>query len=302
MKIRQATLPVPAGKIKLAEQASIEQAFQAIVWNCLEQIELNLAGIAPAYHAESLHQLRVGLRRLRVALSIFKARMKVPAVIVDELTWLSRQLNPARDWDVFLSATLPKLTVASSEPAGLAELRHCAEQAAAAEHGAAAAAINSERCELFLLNLVLWMHGCGWRDALSEKAQRRLQHPVLKFAGKQIGRRQQQLLTTGRKLRLRRAKSLHRIRIRAKQVRYTMEFFVALFPSKGNRNYLKNLSKIQDQLGCCNDVAVAKRLMKKLRERHNQLTSVSLAVRGQLGKMRKREQKKIRQRWKKFNK
>ena len=50
----------------LSKRMTIEQAFQTIVFHCIEQIEVHATGIAHQYDAESLHQMRVGLRRLRV--------------------------------------------------------------------------------------------------------------------------------------------------------------------------------------------------------------------------------------------
>ena len=55
--------------------------------------------------AEGLHQMRVGIRRLRAAMSIFKRMLSgsQATAIKSELKWLAGELGPAREVDVFVS-------------------------------------------------------------------------------------------------------------------------------------------------------------------------------------------------------
>jgi len=50
---------------------------------------------------------------------------------------------------------------------------------------------------------------------------------------------------------------LHRLRIAFKRLRYGVEFFLPLLPSGKANRYLKQLARVQDQLGYLNDVSVA---------------------------------------------
>ncbi len=61
-----------ADLILLSPQMNVEQLFEAIAANCLAQIKANAAALAHGYDAEVLHQMRVGLRRLRVAFDLFE--------------------------------------------------------------------------------------------------------------------------------------------------------------------------------------------------------------------------------------
>jgi len=54
---------------------------------------------------EGVHQMRVGLRRLRAAMSLFAALLgdRQTAAIKNELKWLAGELGPARELDVLVS-------------------------------------------------------------------------------------------------------------------------------------------------------------------------------------------------------
>jgi CHAD domain-containing protein len=54
--------------------------------------------------AEGIHQMRVGLRRTRAAISLFAAMLPKARTerIKSELEWLTNELAPARELDVFM--------------------------------------------------------------------------------------------------------------------------------------------------------------------------------------------------------
>ena len=56
----------------------------------------------------------------------------------------------------------------------------------------------------------------------------------------------------------------HRVRIRAKRLRYAAEFFASLFQRKAANRYRRGLAALQDALGALNDTATAKRLLEGL--------------------------------------
>src|SRR3546814_12195228 len=70
---------------------------------------------------EGVHQMRVALRRLRSALSLFAPAL--PAALTDpliaELRWLNGPLGRKRDIDVFLAETLVPLSAKLPDPKGL---------------------------------------------------------------------------------------------------------------------------------------------------------------------------------------
>jgi triphosphatase len=98
-----------AKQLRLSKEMTVEQAAQAMLGNCLRQIQANQPGVALGKDVEGLHQMRVGLRRLRSALGMLKTVIDVPPVLADDIAWLASELGPARDWDVLAGTTLPSL-------------------------------------------------------------------------------------------------------------------------------------------------------------------------------------------------
>src|SRR5262249_174376 len=90
--------PVKAIAIDLMPGATTRDGFKAIGLACLKQ----MIGNEPALLAgdpEGVHQMRVGLRRLRAAISLFADILPDPqtAALKDELKWLTGELGPARE-------------------------------------------------------------------------------------------------------------------------------------------------------------------------------------------------------------
>jgi CHAD domain-containing protein len=58
--------------------------------------------------------------------------------------------------------------------------------------------------------------------------------------------------------------ALHKVRIRAKRLRYAAEIFAPLHPGKAGKRFIHRLGTLQDQLGAMNDGAVAETLLSEL--------------------------------------
>ncbi|MGB9110801.1 MAG: inorganic triphosphatase, partial [Telluria sp.] len=97
---------VKAAPVALKRKASMGEALAAILRNCLEQMQANEGGVL-AGEMESLHQMRVGLRRLRAAMAMVKDLAQLPAPLAADLEWLAGELGDARNWDVFIESLLP---------------------------------------------------------------------------------------------------------------------------------------------------------------------------------------------------
>jgi CHAD domain-containing protein len=68
---------------------------------------------------EWIHQMRIGVRRLRACLSLARKGMRRPRIepLRVELRWLAQPLGPARDLDVFATSTLPQVREAVAQAA-----------------------------------------------------------------------------------------------------------------------------------------------------------------------------------------
>jgi inorganic triphosphatase YgiF len=93
--------PVKATPVHLPPGCNAREGFKVIGFACLKQVTDNGSALAKG-DPEGVHQMRVGLRRLRAAISIFGVLLQddqTPA-IKTELKWLAGELTPAREFEV----------------------------------------------------------------------------------------------------------------------------------------------------------------------------------------------------------
>lgn len=289
---------VKAASLKLNKRMSVEQAFQAIARSCIDQIEANAPAVSRFHDAQSLHQMRVGLRRLRTALDLFDDVLPVPDDIQSELVWLMDQLAPARDWDVLLSTTLAQVEAALPNAPALASLRSAADEKLQLLHAQAANAAGSLRCQKLIGKLEHWLDERSWRDKLSAKGRTRLKMRAIDFAGTIVEKEQQRLLKRGTRLKGATADERHRIRIAAKRARYAAEFFASLYPGKRVRPYVAALTALQRELGALGDGVVAGRLLDGLCADQPALREAVALVSGYLAASAEHGLPKVRTCWK----
>lgn len=254
----EAPAPVKAARVRLKRKMRLEDALQCIGLNCMAQIESNLPGVL-AQDVESLHQMRVGLRRLRALLDMFRDLAPLPAELQEELDWLASELGATRDWDVLAGTTLPTIGGIATHA-----LQAAAKEHARSLHKNLSPTLHAERYAQLMLQMNGWLHDRGWRpgaglpqdDPLAQPALDGLV-PLMRKAQRRLRRRIGALIEND-------APARHRVRIAAKKARYAAEFFRDLLPKKEVKAYIKCLSSVQDRLGHLNDLAVAGRLLPVL--------------------------------------
>lgn len=295
---RMATPNLP---VQLAKRSNVEQAFKTIAANCLAQIQANAAGVAHDYDGESLHQMRVGLRRLRSALDVFKDVVALPGDIGQDVDWLAHELGNARDWDVLAGSTLPLLSKQIPAAGPLLDVTHAALDSGRDAHITAAAAVSSPRYTKLMLSLGRWMFGNGWREPGNGKGKSRLDAPVAAFAGKVLRRAHKRMKKRGRALSAAAPETLHRARIAAKKARYATEFFASLYRGKQVRPYVKALGALQDELGKVNDATVGDRLLGQMENARHDLAGAIAPVRAALAERVAGSGGKARKLWKRYS-
>ena len=237
--------PVKAQPLALAADVDCEAALRRIVGNCLQQVLGNASDLAHEEHTEPehLHQLRVGLRRLRTALrELGPLSPTVPSAWGEGLSTLFGRLGSARDRDALAETLLPALDKAGAEHLELPVIE---------AEPAARSALRETATTLLWLQLVAFAAG----SALSEQAFVPAVRQRLTQLFKQVRRdaaRFDALDDTAR----------HRLRKRVKRLRYLSEFVGALFRPRRLRAFLKRLAPAQEALGDFNDVCVARALFK----------------------------------------
>lgn len=253
---------------------TVEQAAHAILLNCLKQIEGNREQVAGAQSPESVHQMRVGLRRLRSALDLFNDVMRPGSRLSRELEWLGNELGPARDWDV-LGTHLPQ----NDE---LRPLRKAVRSHARQMRSAAGSAVSSRRFESLLHALHHFIDTAAWRKSANDAQVKGLARAAPKFADNALKRARKRVEQRGGKLKSGTARARHRLRIAMKKLRYATEFFECLERGKRTRQALKGISALQDELGWINDAAVADGLLQHFHRTDPQLDQQAGFARGYL--------------------
>ena len=256
-----------AQPLDIGRRFTAEQAFCAIAANCLQQVQANAPGLGQRDNTESLHQMRVGLRRFASALRLYRGLLALPPALQSGLDWLEEQLGPARDMDVFTGDSLPEAVHALRGEADFAPLCRAALASARALRATAAAAVDSVPYTGLVLALSRWLHGCGWRDSAPPRARAQLALPVAMFARERMLACHDALRRRARK-RNGDARQRHRLRIAAKRMRYAAEFFASLYKGKRVHPFVAALARLQDVLGKANDAAVAQALLERLQAQH----------------------------------
>ena len=261
-RLVQPGLAGKAARPALEPAMTVAQAFSAVARSCLTQI----CDAADAFHrkpgAEGVHQTRVGLRRLRTALKLFKAAIgdERRGWIDGEVRWLTKALGPARSLDVFRDETFAAARPDLSDPAAAARYAKRLEQARKAAYGRAGAAIASPRFSAFALELALWVEAGPWRHT-EAPAQRALQDsPIGPFAITALDHLRHIVRKRGERLKGLDPEHRHELRIRAKRLRYATSFFANALGEEGDkkrRKFSGALKALQEELGRLNDIAQA---------------------------------------------
>lgn len=242
----------------LKKSQSIASALQSLIGACLAHVQSNVPGALLKVDEEYLHQVRVGLRRLRVVLAVaqrFRADAELTA-LREEVARLCIELGRSRDWDVFVTQTLAPICTRLPEHAGLRDVLSASERARKKQHTGMESSLASQDFQRLLLRFGAWMHGDQWEGESETSLEQ--------FAAQVLEKRSKQAFRHGRELAGEDAGQLHLLRIACKKLRYSTEMFGSLFNGTRAEDYVAALSELQDILGTLNDIAVAHRLLDEL--------------------------------------
>jgi CHAD domain-containing protein len=211
--------------------------------------------------------MRIGIRRLRTAISLFKDMLAggQTEAMKSELKWLAGALGPARELDVFVKRAVTKDSDASGPSLGAVVEDFRKRRGRALE--AAAEAVASSRFRQLVLDAAAWIAIGEWTRNNDELHRSIRERPVADAATEELTRRQKKIRKQGRHLAELDPQRLHKLRIRAKKIRYAAEFFAGVFPSKKaaprRDKFVIKLKSMQDALGDINDIRVHEGLAKQ---------------------------------------
>jgi inorganic triphosphatase YgiF len=239
--------PVPAGDVSISPQTRPDAALRAIVGACLAQVLPNAADIAAGVAGpEHLHQLRVGMRRLRCALHAFgDLSAETDPAWMPTLADLFVRLGSARDRDALAESVFPQLRLAG---APLAELPPEAEGDDPGE------VLRGTTCNKLLLELIGFSQATGTCSTGPNETEVPCVVSIVKARLRRMRRRLKEDAAAFETLDDTRR---HRVRKRLKRLRYSLEFFACLFSVRSTKRWLERVRPAQDVLGRFNDLAVA---------------------------------------------
>lgn len=275
-----AALPAPAPRgarpVRLARRTPVAAALRALAEECLAHAQDNEAGVLGSSEAEYVHQMRVGLRRLRAALGLFKSVAPAPQPVLEGLRWSAAQLGAARDAEVLAHETLARIPApTAAEAPSWGALAAAAASAAGEARRAAVEALRSPRHAAWQWALRAWTAGL-------EEGSDVLAQSVAEHAERRLRRLRRRLVQQGRDLAAGDSEARHALRITAKKLRYASEMLGAAFPAGRRPRGLRALAALQEQLGRLNDGDVAAAALAGLLARDPQLAPAVAYAQGWL--------------------
>jgi inorganic triphosphatase YgiF len=240
--------PVKAETPKLDANASGAQVFRAVLNSCLAQILPNASEVAAgSSDAEHVHQLRIGIRRLRTALrEMAELAPSIDPAWEPALVDAFRALGRQRDREYLQQSVQPQLEAAGGPPVDLSD------GASADSPPVPAEVVRSAPFQLVLMSLI--------EASLPEEeipgTHFEAGTPARKPLRARLSKLHRQVVRDGRRFDALAVEEQHRVRKRLKRLRYLGEFVAPLF-GRGAKRYLKALRPAQDALGAHNDAATA---------------------------------------------
>jgi triphosphatase len=292
--IAQFWAPRGAASVKLREDMTAPQALGRIAAECLDQIARNAAvlaevdteGVYRAGNSEHVHQLRVGVRRLRSAWKLFEGWVApLPDALLQGVRTHFAAFGANRDQDVLNETVAPALLRAGMPVIPM--------EAAPPEQDARTIA-GGKAFQAWLLDLLEWsldvppaLPSDGTQTIANGTPSDTAPEPAIRLEGglsvasvkptiipmlapepnpqrlrKQLARRlhrwHSKVADQGTQFAKLDIPTRHELRKRGKRLRYSLAFAESLLPAAKLRGYRKLLSKVQDVLGEINDLAVAK--------------------------------------------
>ena len=242
--------------IVLGPAMTVTEAFAATAHACITHLARAADVARRSDDAEGIHQVRVAIRRLRAAFSVFGPALppRRPAVVA-QLRSLQQKLGAARELDVLLDETIASMPKKRRNRRGMRELIDVIKADRIACRRRARTALASKHCAQLLSRL---------EPAIDRYLQQRADHstenmhePIIVFAAEVLRSRRRKARKLGKQIGDLDPQELHKLRIRIKKVRYAAEFFSDLGPDGRNKRYVRPLKDLQQLLGTTHDAIVA---------------------------------------------
>lgn len=260
---------VRARPVVLPPDATLKQAIVPIARSCLAQIGENAAVAYEGVDLEGVHQMRIGVRRMRALVAL--VRQVLPSIRLGRLRGplrgLGALLGEVRDLDVFVEQSLEPNCLRRADDPGLEGLRAGALALRDERRQALRTALLAPRTARLLLELGHWIATTEEQDleggdpsvALARRADHFADGALTRLLRK--ARKRAPAAIAGS------ASERHRLRITLKKLRYAGEFFRSLFDAREAKRFLRRLERLQDWLGVQNDLATERQVLQQILDR-----------------------------------
>ncbi len=284
----------------LSPDLPCEDALTRIGRAAARQILGNWNAILTSDEPEVPHQLRIGLRRMRTALKIFRS-----ATDIDDLQPLSKQardmgriVGQLRNADVLVSdivaPAVDDLGTKKRHEALLAFL----EEERLRQRQAVRTALTGTDWTCMKLNCMLFEQAVD--RALHGRA---LKDDLLALSASELDRTWRFVRKKGRGFARHKISERHELRKALKELRYACDPFLPLYQTEAAKKFLRDLRRLQDVFGYLNDVAMAEELAETIAADHagrKDLKKSVSAICEWHGARAKEAMKKADSRWRKL--
>ena len=259
--------PRRSGGPEVPPNATVGDAAALVIGHLADVILAGVPAVIAGATPEPVHAMRVALRRLRSALSVFRHAVDGPAMaaVKPRLHGLAGALGRARDWDVFLLGTGQEIAAALEGDRRIETMLAAARkqrEAAYAELRRLFASVEFRQLAVALVQLAALRPWEGDADADRLTV---LQGDAGGYAAALLAKRHEHMLAPGHDISALPAEQLHALRKQGKRLRYAAEFFAPLHGRRTTRRFVRRVSDLQEALGRLNDSASTAGLMQSLR-------------------------------------
>jgi len=299
----QRSLPLLKTKpVRLATTVGLEEAIDIIASHCLMQVRGNEIGVMQGSDPEHVHQMRVGLRRLRLALELFSEIFPSGMALQEDLAWIAAELGATRNWEVLAFDTL--ISISKAFPEELDGLMRAACSIAEKQRRHTAIMVGSARYAHLMRKLDEWIQGVRSANAKDGGRSKNTDHlsgsSVRKLYSHVFERYRRKLLQRGEALGDGDSFAMHHVRITAKKLRYTAEFFQSLPAVRNAPALAEALNALLSTFGGFHDISCADTLLQQLAKRHPLAANGAHFARGYLASKSEENSKNVNRVWQRF--
>ena len=249
--------PVFANREPVSGDDALPDAILALLRRHFAHFLENHPAVVRGGAPEAIHQMRVGMRRLRAALQSFSPVLDLAPArgLLDEIRNLFALLGPIREADVFLAENLPAMRAAGLGAAKSDLLEREIVRFREQRFAVLKDALTGPDFARLVIRLNDWIEGRQWLMQRDPLDQLLTQRRVREFAATRLRSLQHKLFKKADKARAGTLDEWHETRIAAKKLRYASTPLIgALLDEADAAEYAERLSDLQDCLGELNDL------------------------------------------------